>query len=115
MRFYSELPAALIGVTASIVMVQQVAVAISADEVSRIAKSITVRIENNSNPNNSGSGIIIKREGNTYTILTCAHVVERAGEYSIVTTDESRYSLSYSTVKKFSGVDGSSVLTVLNY
>ncbi len=102
MRFSYQLPAALIGVAASIVLVQpQVAVALSPDEVGRIAKSITVRIESK----NPGSGVIIKKEGNTYTVLTAAHVVERAGQYTIVTPDDSRYPLNYSTVKKLSGVD----------
>ena len=82
MRFSYQLPAALIGVAASIVLVQpQVAVALSPDEVGRIAKSITVRIESK----NPGSGVIIKQQGNTYTVLTAAHVVERAGQYTIVT------------------------------
>ena len=102
MRFSYQLPAALIGVAASIVLVQpQVAVALSPDEVGRIAKSITVRIESSK----QGSGVIIKQQGNTYTVLTAAHVVERAGQYAIVTPDDSRYPLNYSTVKKLSGVD----------
>jgi tetratricopeptide (TPR) repeat protein len=102
MRFNYGLAPALIGV--SIVVVQtQVAVALSSQEVGKIAKEITVLIKNSNN--NPGSGVIIKRDGNSYTVLTAAHVVGKQDKYEITTYDNQRYAVNYSTVKKLSDVD----------
>jgi tetratricopeptide (TPR) repeat protein len=103
MNFSNKLPIALIGTVATIVIVQQPTVAaISTDEVGRIAKSITVLIDSK----NPGSGIIIKREGNVYTVLTARHVFkEPEAKYEIVTPDGKRYLLNYSSVKKLPNVD----------
>jgi S1-C subfamily serine protease len=101
MKFDYGLPAALIGV--SIALVQpEITVALSSTEVSEIATQITVQIEGDS----EGSGVIIKRSGNTYYVLTCWHVVEKKDEYTIVTPDRQNYSLDYRKVKKLqSGLD----------
>ncbi len=79
----------------------QSAQALSSAEVSAIAEAITVRIDGQ----NSGSGVLIKRQDDVYTVLTAAHVVATADEYEVVTADELRYPLTYSNVKKFPGVD----------
>ena len=101
MKFYYGLAPALIGV--SIALVQpQVAVALSSVEVGKIAKQIAVLVDNK---NGSGSGVIIKRSGNTYTVLTAYHVVKTQDKYEIVTPDGQRYSVNYSTVKKLPDVD----------
>ncbi|WP_341531444.1 tetratricopeptide repeat-containing serine protease family protein (plasmid) [Nostoc sp. UHCC 0302] len=101
MKFYYSLTPALIGVSIAFVQPQN-AFALSSAEVAKVAKAITVEI---SNPNGSGTGVIIKREGNNYTILTAKHVVEAQAKYEIVTPDGARYSLNYSTVKKLPQVD----------
>ena len=101
MNLYYRLAPALIGV--SIAQQTQVAVALSAPEVSKIAQEITVQIQ--SKKPRYGSGVIIKRVGNTYTVLTTAHVVEIPDKYEIVTPDEKHYPLNYSTVKQLPGVD----------
>ncbi|MEG5042840.1 MULTISPECIES: tetratricopeptide repeat-containing serine protease family protein [unclassified Microcoleus] len=103
MNFSNKLPIALIGTVATIVIAQPTAVfAISADEVGKIAKSITVLIDSK----NPGSGIIIKRNGNTYTVLTARHVFKDAqAKYEIVTPDDKRYLLNYSSVKKLPNID----------
>jgi len=44
----------------------------SAIEVGRIAKAVTVMINS---PQSTGSGVIIQKTGNSYTVLTAAHVV----------------------------------------
>jgi len=103
MNFSNKIPIALIGTVATMVIAQPTAaLAISADEVGKIAKSITVLIDSK----NPGSGIIIKRNGNTYTVLTARHVFkdERA-KYEIVTPDDKRYLLNYSSVKKLPNID----------
>jgi len=103
MNFYNKIILALIGSVATIVIAQATAVfAISADEVGKIAKSITVLIDSK----NPESGIIIKRNGNTYTVLTARHVFKDAqAKYEIVTPDHKRYLLNYSSVKKLPNID----------
>ncbi|MBR8833751.1 MAG: serine protease, partial [Stigonema ocellatum SAG 48.90 = DSM 106950] len=64
---------------------------------------ITVRINSKTR---YGSGVIIKKEGNTYTVLTANHVVDIPDTYEIVTVDDQRYALNYKqTVKQLPGVD----------
>jgi tetratricopeptide (TPR) repeat protein len=86
---------------AAIVLPHQVAVAQSAAQVANTAKQITVLIQGQ----NPGSGVIIRREGNTYTVLTARHVVATPDEYEIVTPDGQKHRLNYSTVKPLPGVD----------
>jgi tetratricopeptide (TPR) repeat protein len=100
MNYKYTFPAALIGV--SIALVQpQVAFALSSGEVAKMAKQITVLIDSKS----PGSGVIVKRSGNTYTVLTAGHVVAGKNKAEIVTPDGKRYQLNYSTVKPLPGVD----------
>lgn len=69
-KLFYGFPVVLLG--AAIVVVQpQVAIALTAAEVNAIAKQITVRIDGT----NTGTGVIINRQGNTYTVLTSEHVV----------------------------------------
>jgi tetratricopeptide (TPR) repeat protein len=84
-----------------IVLPHQVAVAQSAAQVANTAKQITVLIQGQ----NPGSGVIIRREGNTYTVLTARHVVATPDEYEIITPDGQKHRLNYSTVKPIPGVD----------
>ncbi len=79
----------------------QVAQALNATEVSAIAKKITVRIDGQ----NPGSGVLLKRQGNTYTVLTAAHVVATEDEYELISFDDQRHPLSYSRVQKLPDVD----------
>ena len=100
MNYKYTISAALIGV--SIALVQpQIAFALSSGEVAKMAKQITVLIHGE----NTGSGVIIKRSGNTYTVLTAGHVVAGKNKAEIVTPDGQRYQLNYSTVTPLPGVD----------
>ncbi|BAY27998.1 WD-40 repeat-containing protein [Calothrix sp. NIES-2100] len=99
MRVAGVLTAVLFGAT--IVIVQPVATALTPSEVGSIAKQITVRIDGA----NTGSGVIIERQGNSYTVVTCWHVVQLEGNYTIQTPDGKKYSLQHSQVKRFPGVD----------
>lgn len=90
-------------ITVSTILVQpQFAVAQSSAEVAKIAKGITVLINNQ---NSSGSGAIIKRSGSTYTVLTAAHVVRETGDYNIVTSNGKRYSLDKNSIRTFKDFD----------
>jgi len=57
--------------TAAVLLQAPAAVAQDASAVARIAKAITVRIEGAT----QGSGVLVKKEGNRYTVLTAWHVV----------------------------------------
>ncbi len=76
------------------------------------AKQFTVRIDSSSTAN--GSGIIIAKEGNTYTVLTSAHVLcERDNatkpcgdfNYEILASDGNKYPVDKSSIKIEEGVD----------
>jgi tetratricopeptide (TPR) repeat protein len=100
MNYKYTFPAVLIGVSIALVQMQ-VAFALSSGQVAKIAKQITVLIDSSA----PGSGVIVKRSGNTYTVLTAAHVVTSKNKAEIVTPDGKRYQLNYSTVKPLPGVD----------
>ncbi|QLE56447.1 tetratricopeptide repeat-containing serine protease family protein [Nostoc sp. TCL26-01] len=101
MKYYHAIAPTILGV--SIALVQpQIAAALSSSEVAKVAKAITVLIDSK---NGAGTGVIIKKEGDTYTVLTAQHVVATQAKYEIVTPDNQRYPLNYSTMRKLPGVD----------
>ncbi|MEO1374381.1 MAG: serine protease [Cyanobacteria bacterium J06635_10] len=75
--------------------------ALSPNQISNIAKEITVLIDGQ----NPASGVIIARKGSIYYVLTAKHVVQVPDEYEIVTPDKKRYRLNYNTVTKMPEVD----------
>ncbi|QUY46138.1 serine protease [Acaryochloris marina] len=91
----------VLGVAAIVATPFQSAQALSATEVGTIAEAVTVRIDGQ----NSGSGVIIKRQGKVYTVLTAAHVVATEDGYDVVTPDGQFHELDYSKVKKLPNVD----------
>jgi tetratricopeptide (TPR) repeat protein len=80
--------AALVG--ANLAVVQPAASAKTAVEIGRIAKNITVLI-NATGSGGSGSGTILQKQGNTYTILTAAHVVSAGKSLKLTTVDGQVY------------------------
>jgi len=93
----------------SVVVVQsQRAVASIPDPVREIAEKVTVRIDGAG----KGTGIIIDRAGNTYTVLTCWHVVGKPnthtlnqGTYMLRTGDGKTYTVEGSAVTKVADID----------
>jgi tetratricopeptide (TPR) repeat protein len=83
------LPTAFSVLTA-VALVQNVAVAKSATEINKIAEAITVRI---AVEKGNGSGILLQKDGDIYTVLTAAHVVkgESAGQLTVTTADDKQY------------------------
>jgi tetratricopeptide (TPR) repeat protein/V8-like Glu-specific endopeptidase len=81
-----------LGVSSGITLgLAQSAMALSAVEVGKIAKSVTVSIDSS---NSVGSGVVIKKEGSTYTVLTAAHVVRnRQQEFKLTTPDGKNHPL----------------------
>ena len=81
-------------------------------ELEQKAKQITVRIDSSSGAN--GSGVIIAKEGDIYTVLTAAHVLcEREDatkpcggfNYQILAPNEKQYAVEKSSIKLEEGVD----------
>jgi tetratricopeptide (TPR) repeat protein len=91
------LPIAIFGTIAQISYVSP-AVALSPVEIQRIAKQTTVQITGC----DFGSGVIIRKNGSTYTVLTVAHAVKKSG-CEVATPDDSKYQVSQ--VKTFPDVD----------
>lgn len=69
--------------------------------IAAMAKDVTVVI----NGQNPGSGVIIAKEGNTYTILTAKHVIASEDEYEILTSDAQKHTLSEGNITRFPGID----------
>jgi Trypsin-like peptidase domain len=84
-RFWSSIVITILTlpIQASIVL------ALSPPEISRIAKKSVVRIDGAK----TGTGFIVSKNGTTYTVLTNAHVLNRSGNYRVLTPDNSSYSL----------------------
>ncbi|MCC5634833.1 serine protease [Nostoc sp. CHAB 5844] len=97
MKFHYTLPAAIIGVSIAFVQSQVATAVCSNKQVDEIAEKITVLIDSQK----PGSGVIINRNGSTYTVLTAYHVVNKPNlKYEVVTFNNQRYQLNYQTVKR---------------
>jgi tetratricopeptide (TPR) repeat protein len=101
---YSPRLIALLGVSVALVQIQS-AQALTKVEVGKVAQSVTVMIQNAQNPQDSGSGIIIKRDGETYTVLTAHHVVQQSPAYKVLTPDKKLYPMIQGLIQPLPGVD----------
>jgi tetratricopeptide (TPR) repeat protein len=93
----------LIGIAATISLVQpNIASAKTPVEIAKTARAITVLI---TEPNNVGSGVILQRQGDIYTVLTAAHVVKNKGKvvYKITTPDDRKYDIISSSIRSAPG------------
>lgn len=88
----------------------QAAGALDAVSIGRIANQISVRIEGAT----EGSGVLVKREGSSYTVLTAYHVIKGnrpSEELYILTTDGKRHLSNINTIRRIGDVD----LAVLSF
>ncbi len=92
--------AGLIGIAATIPLVQTIAAAKSSVEIGETAKAITVLI---TAPDSVGSGVILQRQGDIYTVLTAAHVVRNKTSYQITTSDDRKYDVISSSIRSSPG------------
>jgi tetratricopeptide (TPR) repeat protein len=72
-------------------------------EIQKVAREITVRI--NADANQGGSGVIIAKQGNTYYLATVAHVVASIDSYTAITHDGKSHPINSLTIKKFQNGD----------
>jgi tetratricopeptide (TPR) repeat protein len=88
----------LIGAIVTIPLVQTSAAALSAVEVERIANQLTIKITSSCVV--FGSGVIIRKDGTTYTVLTVAHNFKKSGcQFTVTTADNTKYPIA--NIKKF--------------
>ena len=94
MKFSQGLGVILGTTTLALVQYQPVS-ALTSVQVNDIAKEITVMI---GGLDGKGSGVIIAKNGNTYTVLTANHVVKKAGYgiYELITHDGQKYPMEKS-------------------
>lgn len=84
--------------------IQKPAAAQSAEDVAKIAQAIAVRIEGAT----QGSGVLMKRDGNYYTVLTAWHVVSwqrPREELDIYTPDGQKHPVEHGSIKRLRDVD----------
>ena len=73
-------------------------------DIADVAKKITVRIEGAT----QGSGVLVKKEGNIYTVLTAWHVIKDARpteELAIITNDGKEYQRIRGSAEQLGSVD----------
>ena len=97
MSYNARLWAGLIVTAAMIPIVQMAATAATAPEIAKTAKAITVQI---TEPGSRGSGVILQRQGDIYTVLTNEHVLRAKNvPYKIVTSDGKKYQAIASSIR----------------
>lgn len=75
---------------------------LSVEQLQTIARSITVKVASGES---WGSGILIQRQGSTYTVLTNEHVLRLGNSYQISTPDGQVYPAQVRSVGQFDGND----------
>jgi serine protease Do len=76
--------------------------AISSAEVNTLAKNITLRIKGTTS---SGSGVLVQKQGNIYTLLTAAHVLSSNESFQAMTADGQNYPLITTSIRKHPNAD----------
>ncbi len=101
MKFAYKVGSTSAGVMICAMFWQPITFAKSVAEIGQIAKSATVLIQGS----DTGSGVFIRQDGSTYTILTARHVIDAPGTYEVVTNTGKRYPISPQTIQKLPGLD----------
>ena len=81
--------------------VVELAQILSPEQVNLRAKQTIVRIDGTS----VGSGTLIERSDNSYTVLTNWHVVKDLGDYTVQPIDGRTYQVDSATIKQLPGLD----------
>jgi len=82
---------------------------LSESEINQLTKNITLKIFNK---HNQGSGVTISKDGETYTVVTNAHVIRSKGNYQIQTPDGEVYEAKI--IRKGNSLEGND-LAVLQF
>jgi hypothetical protein len=92
MRWFPLLPAALV-MTTVIMPVTYSPPSQAQSQVAETARTTTVFIQAAGRPDVFGSGVIVGRSGNTYTVLVAKHVVALEDTYKVTTNDKSEHAV----------------------
>jgi tetratricopeptide (TPR) repeat protein len=90
---YYLIPPCLIGTAAVIAISFYPSASLAAkspEEIAKMANLVTVQVNASIPGNGYGSGVIIAKEGNTYTVLTANHVKRDTGENPVVRTHDGK-------------------------
>jgi len=90
--------------TGALLVSQAPAQAQNAEAVAKVAQAITVRIEGAT----QGSGVLVKRDGNRYTVLTAWHVVSGQNpgeELSVITSDLKQHNVDPTKIFRIGSLD----------
>ncbi|MGF1541988.1 MAG: trypsin-like peptidase domain-containing protein [Pleurocapsa sp.] len=97
-RYFPVVP--ILGIVATVTLQNQPVFALENAEISAKIKEFTVQIDG---AEESGTGTIIEQNGDTYTVITCWHVVQSLGSYQVVTPDGETYQAT--DIKNLPNVD----------
>jgi serine protease Do len=100
MKFIYKVGSTIAGAMMCTIVWGPIAFAKSVAEIGQIAKSTTVLIQGS----DTGSGVLIRQDGSTYTILTARHVIDAPGTYEVVTVTGKHYPIS-PQIQKLPGLD----------
>jgi serine protease Do len=73
----------------------------SSSDINQVVKRVTVLIQGP----DTGSGVLVRQEGSTYTVLTARHVIDTPGSYKITTPSGQSYAAENQTIRKLPGLD----------
>ena len=73
-----------------------------AEKIDQIAEQISVKIQWQ---DGNGSGVIIARDGDTYSVLTAEHVASGDRQFTIYTSDGKKYSVDNSKIRTWDNID----------
>ncbi len=75
---------------------------LSPSQVAQIAKAVTVEIKTD---NSIGSGVLVAKNAQSYTVLTAAHVVRDEPKYQLIAPDGRSYGIDRAKIKILPGAD----------
>jgi tetratricopeptide (TPR) repeat protein len=98
--FRQLLPFSAVLYGTGVVLVQSSLQAQSVEEVAKVASAISVKIESGDKAT-QGSGVILQKQGDLYTVLTAAHVVKGGNTFSLTTAiDNQSHAVMASSIKR---------------
>lgn len=89
----------VLGIVTTIILKTEPILALEPTKIFAKAQEFTVRIDGEE----TGTGTIIKRNGDSYSVITCWHVVDTPGDYQVITPDDNSYQVT--TIKNLPNVD----------
>jgi S1-C subfamily serine protease len=114
-------PFYLLPLISVIILQPSIAHALTPEQIQKVARSVVLKISVEGEEKSApifGSGVLIRKNGTTYTLVTNAHVVCTNGsahnckkhkEFSIMTPDQKRYKVRSTAVKNLPGLDLSTI------